>query len=81
MENLTKTELQRMIESASKKRYWVHVREFGRVIGIETKNYMVYWFDVRDNGRLLFKYAYNTNSGQYREGARMGLNFIFKMIY
>jgi hypothetical protein len=81
MENLTKTELQRMTESANKKKFSVHIREEGKVIGIETKNYMVYWFDVRESGMLLFKYAYNTNSGRYREGARMGLNFIDKMIY
>lgn len=81
MEKSTKTEVAKMIESAAQKRYWVHTKEAGRVIGVETKNYMVYWFDVLDSGMLLFKYAYNTNSGQYREGERMGINFIYKMIY
>ena len=86
MKNLTKTELERMIESANKKKFWIRMgktqyRDYGNMIGIETRNYMVYWFEFDEDGRLMYSHAYNTNSGRYINGGRIGTNFKFKMIY
>lgn len=81
MEKLTKTQADKMIQAANEKKFWVHLRGEGKALGIETHNYMVYWFEVDEDGKLWFTHTYNTNSGRYSEGQRRGINFLFKMVY
>lgn len=85
MQKTKKTELELMIESANQNRFSVHIRKnagkhYGDMVGIQTRNYMVYWFEVDYKGRLLYDYAYNTNSGRYINGLRIGTNFKLKML-
>lgn len=85
MENLTKTEFEKMVEAATKKGFKVwtgkgEYYDYTGQIGIETKKAIVYWYDIHD-GDLLYNHVYNCNNGKTTKGFTIGFNFKYKMIY
>ena len=84
MENVTINEFNEMVKAANEKGFkvWTGKGEYfdytGQ-LGIENKNCQVYWFDICEDGYLIFNHVYNCNNGRTTKGFKQGYNFKWKM--
>jgi hypothetical protein len=82
------TQFENIVQFAKRENLIIHFDEhnirnsmFVGMIGVETKDCRVYWYEYTENGYVNYHHAYNRRNGTKIRGYVIGYKFLQKMLY